>query len=93
MAMVEEMTGFEFIGGVGCIEETGVEQAIGGVEHPDGQGHGCRRGESKVDVGGARDEVDPEGGYSRCVQREQMPEGDGTCGVLGEGELCGGGHC
>lgn len=56
------------------VEEAGIEQTVGGVEHPDGDKHGQNGGDGEVDVVGSGDEPDPEGGHSRGIQREEMPE-------------------
>ncbi len=59
-------------------EWDGVEQAVGGVKDPDGQGHGRGCGERKADVSGTRDETDPQRGHRGRVEREQVPAGDGA---------------
>jgi hypothetical protein len=64
------------------VHEAGVHQTIGGVEHPDGYGHGQDGSDWKMDVLGARDEPGPECSDGRCVEREQMPEGDRRMGWL-----------
>ncbi len=75
VAMVEEVAGFEVfvMGGVG-LEEARVHQAIGSVEHPDGDGHGKCGGDGKVDVVGGGDEPRPEYGDGGGVEREKVPE-------------------
>jgi hypothetical protein len=67
VAMVEVVAGFE-----GVL----VEEAVGGVERPDGEEHGgyCSCGE--VDVVGPSDEPGPESGYRGRVEREEVPEGE-----------------
>ena len=42
---MEEVAAFEVGGVEGVGEElAGVEEAVGGVEHPDGEEHGCEAG-------------------------------------------------
>jgi hypothetical protein len=65
---VEVMAGFERVL---------VEEAVGGVERPDGEEHGEDGGCGEVDVVGAGDEPGPESGYGRGVEGEEMPEGEG----------------
>ncbi len=57
--------------------EAGVQQAVGGVDHPDGEEHGGWLGPGKMEVGAAGDEDGPEGGYGGGVEGEEMPEGEG----------------
>jgi hypothetical protein len=111
VVVVEEMAGFEVCDGrvevverMGFqgtvieragVEETGVEEAVGGVEGPDGGGHREGRGERQADVVGGGEEPGPERGDGGGVEREEMPEGDGVrageapgvgwCGVCGLG--------
>ena len=63
------------------MEEAGVQQAVGNVDHPDGQEHGGWLGPGEVEVGAAGNEDGPEGGHGGGVEREEMPEGEG--GVAG----------
>ncbi len=75
VTVMEVVAGFEvFVASWAGVEETRVHQAIGGVEHPDGEGHGKCRGEWKLDVVRAGDEPRPESGDCWCVEGEQMPE-------------------
>ena len=80
MAVVEVVASFEVLvmGWVGVedagIHQTGIHQTIGGVEHPDGDDHGERGGDGKVDVVGGGDEPCPENGDSGSVEGEKMPE-------------------
>ncbi len=62
----------------------GVQEAVGGVDHPDGEEHGGWLGPGEMDVGAAGDEDGPEGGYGGGVEGEEMPEGEG--GVAGRAE-------
>jgi hypothetical protein len=63
VAMVEEVARFEGVGLGGL----GVEETVGGVEHPHGDGHGERGGEREAEVVGAGDEPGPERGYGGGV--------------------------
>jgi hypothetical protein len=65
------------VGWVG-VEQTRVQEAIGGIEHPDGDGHGQSRSERKTDVVRRSDEPCPEGGDCRGVEGEKMPERERT---------------
>jgi hypothetical protein len=72
--VMEEVTGFEVGGVEGVGEElAGVQEAVGGVEHPDGEEHGCKPSGEEVKMDGAGYEPGPEGGYGWGVEREQMP--------------------
>ena len=68
MLMVKVMAGFESVL---------VEEAVGGVEAPDGEEHGEDRGDGEVDVVNAGDEPGPESGYGGGVEGEEVPEGEG----------------
>ncbi len=65
MEVMEVMAGFEVVV---------VEQTVGGVDHPDGDEHGCRRGPRKRDAGTSREEPGPESCDRGSVEREKMPE-------------------
>ena len=86
VAVVEEVAGFEGVGLGGL----GVEETVGGVEHPDGDGHGEGGGEGEAEVVGAGDEPGPERGYGGGVEGEEMPEGEGG---VSAGAGCGSGWC
>ena len=75
VTVMEVVAGFEalIVGGVG-VEETRVHQAIGGVEHPDGDGHGQSGSEGKMNVVRRSDEPCPECGDGWGVEGEKMPE-------------------
>ena len=60
------------------VEEARVHQAIGGVEHPDGDGHCECGGDGKVNVVGGGDEPCPEDGDGWSVEGEKMPEREGV---------------
>jgi len=60
------------------IEKAGVEQTVGCIEHPDGDGHGGGGDEWKRDVDGGGEEPGPEDGDGGGVERKQMPEGEGA---------------
>jgi len=78
MAVVEVVASFEvFVMGRIDVEEAGVHQAIGGVEHPDGDGHCERGGDGQVDVIGGGDEPCPENSDGWSVEGEKMPEREG----------------
>ncbi len=63
------------------VEEAGVHEAIGGVEHPDSDRHGQCGGEGKVDVVCRGDEPRPESGDGGGVEGEKMPERErASCG-------------
>jgi hypothetical protein len=79
VAIVEAVAGFE--GGVAG--RLGVEDAIGCVERPDGDEHGERGGEGKVDVVGGGDEPGPERGYRGGVEGEEVPESERGVGFGG----------
>ena len=81
VAVMKVVTGFEVFAGYG-VHQTGVHQAICGVEHPDGNGHGEDGRGWEMNVVGARDEPGPERGDGGCVEGEQMPEGDRRIGSL-----------
>jgi hypothetical protein len=83
VSVVEAVAGFEVGGrdarfrdarferrGVG---EAGVQQAVGGVNHPDGEEHGGWLGPGEMEVRAAGDEDGPEGGYGGGVEGEEMP--------------------
>jgi hypothetical protein len=75
VAVVEVVAGFEacVVSWVG-IEELRVHEAIGGVEHPYGDGHGQSGSEGKVDVVRRCDEPCPQGGNGGGIEGEKMPE-------------------
>jgi hypothetical protein len=76
--VVEAVAGFEAIFARGwSVEKTGVHEAIGGVEHPDGDRHGEDGGLGKMDVAGSCDEPCPEGGDGWGIEGEEMPEFEG----------------
>ena len=55
MAVVEVVAGFEVLLLPGlAVEQAGVEQAVGGVEHPDGEEHGDDGGEREGGCGWRR---------------------------------------
>jgi len=84
MTVVEVMAGFEvFFGRVAGVEEAGVQEAVGGVEHPDGDGHGEGGGEGETDVVGGGDEPGPESGDGGGVEGEEMPEAQEGLSVRG----------
>jgi hypothetical protein len=76
-AAVEPMEVVAFFEFVFRLDGTGVEKAIGGIEHPDGDGHGEDGRGRQPDVVGAGDEPCPEGGDGGCVEREEVPQDDG----------------
>jgi hypothetical protein len=88
--MVEVVAGFEalFVGECG-VGEAGVQQTIGGVEHPYGYGHGEDGRCSEMDVVRGGDERSPKGGDGRGIEGEKMPESEGGVGGLwfGDGAL------
>lgn len=53
---------------VADVERARVEQAIGGIDHPDGEKHGCGFGPRKVEVRTACDEDGPESRDGRGVE-------------------------
>jgi len=74
VAMVEVVAGFEVGEEVGLrVEDAGVHETVGCVEHPDGEGHGERRGEGEMDLVGCGDEPGPQGSDGGGVEREEMP--------------------
>jgi hypothetical protein len=76
--MVEVVASFEvFVMGWIGVEEAGVHQTIGCVEHPDCDGHCECGGDRKVDVVGGGDEPCPEDGDGWSVEGEKMPEREG----------------
>ena len=82
VAMVEVVAGFEVaeemrlgVEGAG-VHEAGVHQTIGGVERPDGEGHGELRDEWEMNLIGGCDEPGPEGGDGWGVEREKVPAGE-----------------
>ena len=83
VAVVEVVAGFEV-----CVEwggssrSAGVQQTVGGVEHPDGEGHGEGGGEGEMDVVGGGDEPGPESGDGGGVEGEKMPEREGRLAWL-----------
>jgi hypothetical protein len=75
VAVVEVVTGFEaFVVGWVGVEQTRVHEAIGGVEHPDSDGHGQSGSERKTNVVRRSNEPCPEGGDGWGVEGEKMPE-------------------
>jgi hypothetical protein len=58
------------------VEDAGVEEAVGGVDHPDGYEHRGGGSPGKDEVGAAGDEEGPEGGDGWGVEGEKMPEGE-----------------
>ena len=75
VAVVEVVAGFEVFLATGVdVEEPGIHEAISGVEHPDGDGHGQNRRERKVDVICRSDEPSPESRNGGRVEGEKMPE-------------------
>ena len=76
MAMMETVALFELGRGLAAGKRAGVEEAVGGVEHPDGDEHRGRCGEGKMKADGRSDGDGPDGGDGGCVEREEMPEGE-----------------
>jgi hypothetical protein len=76
VVVVEVVAGFELFVVADCVdvEDTGVHQTIGGVEHPDGESHGQCGSDRKVNVAGRGDEPGPESGDGWGVEGEKMPE-------------------
>jgi hypothetical protein len=86
VAVMEVVAGFEvLLARRLAVEEASVEEAVGGVEHPDGDEHGEDGGEGKADVVGGSDEPDPERGYGGSVEREEVPEVEGRSMAGGRG--------
>jgi len=89
VVVVKVVAGFEVFGGVDLklnemnIHQTGVHQAIGGVEHPDGDGHGEDGRGGEMDVIYTGDEPGPEGGDGGGIQGEKMPKDKRGVGRLG----------
>jgi hypothetical protein len=81
VAMMEVVAGFEVVrlcgGGV---HQVGIHQTIGGVEHPDGDGHGEGGGDGKAEMGSRGDEPGPEDGYGGGIEGEKMPEAQDSVG-------------
>src|SRR5260370_16542381 len=88
VAMVEAVAGFED----GLVSRLGVEEAVGGVERPDGDEHGEEGGDGKLDVAGPCDEPGPECGYCGGLHGSALPECEG--GAVADCRLgwCCGGH-
>jgi hypothetical protein len=84
MLIVEEVARLELFVQIGVegnvvsvvLEEAGVEQAIGCVEHPDGDRHGEDGGRGEADVVTGGEKPGPERGYAGRVQGEQVPKAD-----------------
>ena len=51
----------------------GVEEPVGGVEYPDGEGHGGYGGDWQSNATAMGDEPSPERGDRGCVEREEVP--------------------
>jgi hypothetical protein len=66
MKVVEVVAGFEVMI---------VEEAVGGVNHPDCDEHSGGCCPRKLYAGATSEEVCPKCGYGWSVQREQMPKG------------------
>jgi hypothetical protein len=77
MAMMEEVTGFEAGRRLVIGERTGVKEAIGGVEHPDGDEHGGGFDPGKRETGTTCDEEGPKGSDGGSVERKKVPESEG----------------
>jgi hypothetical protein len=60
------------------VEDMRVHEAIGGVEHPDGDRYGQSGSEGKANVVRRSDEPCPESGDGRRVEGEKMPERERT---------------
>jgi hypothetical protein len=79
VAVVEVVAGFEALGVVWVgVKETRVHEAIGSVEHPDGDGHRQSRREGKADVVRRSNEPCPESSDGWGIEGEKMPEGERT---------------
>lgn len=92
MPEMEEVPGLELgdSDAVCGMQMAGVEEAVGGVENPDGQEHGYGRDDWKSRVRRSCNKDGPKNGDRGRVQREQMPQGEGTGGA-GRGRDLGGG--
>jgi hypothetical protein len=77
--MVEVVAGFEFSRAGGG----GVEDTVGGIEHPDGQKHRGKACGRYMEGNGSGDEPCPQGGDGWCIEREQMPAGQRGVSGLG----------
>ena len=89
-AVVEEVTRFEFAGGI--VDVADVKYPVCGVQDPHGESHGewgCQR---QRDVARARDEPGPQRGYGSRIEREQVPEVDGVGTTGWDRDLGGRGH-
>ena len=75
VTVVEVVAGFEVFVATGVdVEETGIHEAISGVEHPDGDGHRQSGREREADVICRGDEPSPESRNGGGVEGEKMPE-------------------
>jgi hypothetical protein len=82
VAMVEEVTGFEVF--VMCrvhVKEARVQDAIAGVEHPDGDRHRDGGREGKMDVICRGDEPRPKSSDGGSIEGKKMPECQGASDV------------
>ena len=73
---------------------SGVQETVGGVDHPDGEEHGGWLGPGEMEMGAAGDEDGPECGDCGGVEREEMPESEsGVAGARRRDELGARGGC
>jgi hypothetical protein len=81
VTVVEVVAGFEIVrlGGRG-VHLTCIHETIGGVEHPDGDGHGEDGGDREAEMGSRGDEPGPENGYGGGIEGEKMPEAQDRVG-------------
>ena len=88
MLVMKVVAGFEalLLGECGVgepdIHQTGIHQAIGGVEHPYGYGDGEDGRCEEMDVVRGGDEPGPKGGDGRGIEGEKVPESEGGVGCL-----------
>lgn len=60
------------------VKAAGVEQPVGGVQHPDRQEHGKYESGVDMDVVRGRDEPGPHRCHGGGVERQQMPKGQAS---------------